>query len=71
MCERKCNCNLKSCPYCKERTRYEREIPIRLHRAKIRALHEKYRLEASYVLLDDFISKRISLQEFEVDLNVR
>lgn len=71
MCERKCNCNLKSCMYCREHTRYLREIPIRLHRARIRHLHEKYRLEDSNKILDDFISGRISLQEFEVDLNVK
>lgn len=68
MCERKCICG--SCEYCYERDRYEREKPLRLHRSRIRALQEKYLLESSNKFLDDFIAGRISLHDFEVELNV-
>jgi hypothetical protein len=69
MCERRCVCNLKSCKYCLFRNRYEREIPLRLHRASIRALHEKYRLEDSMLVLDAFIDGRLSLRDLELVLD--
>ena len=71
MCERRCNCNSKSCKYCCERNRYESEKPVRLTRNRMKNVMIKNLKEDSNRLLDTFIEGKISLQELEVALEIK
>lgn len=69
MCEPKCVCG--KCLYCLEHSRYLREKSLRLVRGRVKNLQIKYIKEESNRLLDDFIDRKISLRELEVELDAR
>lgn len=66
MCKRRCNCNLKSCLYCKERKRYEVQRENFLHRSRLQYLDRKFLKRDVDLVLSDFVSGRISLKELEL-----
>ena len=68
---RKCCCGGSvKCLKCYDRSKYLLNKDKILRRSKARHLIDKYKLENSNKLLDDFIMGRISLHDFEVELNV-
>jgi hypothetical protein len=64
------DCVCGRCKRCVDHRRYILNRDKILRRSKIRGLREKYKRENSRSLIDDFVSGRLSLQEFEVELNV-
>ena len=58
------------CLKCYDHSKYLLNKSKILKRSKVRHLQEKYQLESSNKILDDFIEGRISLHDFEVELNV-
>jgi hypothetical protein len=67
---RRCHCSSGRCVKCYDHRKYLLNRSKILRRSKARHLIDKYKLEDSNKLLDDFIAGRLSLHDFEVELNV-